>query len=253
MGYNLPKDYLSASQVTKYLSCPQQYYRQYVLDDRPDTLRPSAMSLGSAVHKLVEDNLTSTLEGKELTEEELFYNTPIDTFFLGTDLEDQETNYWVNYAKILYKTWYKGVGMSIMPTQSEFRFNSHVGDVPVLGYIDYVDNSCGKSEICDLKVAKRSKSEADCQNSVQLAMYAITQENPCVRFDTVVKTKTPKVGVARYTFTKSELGYYTDLIGEVASNISAGNFPMTSPTQWICTPKWCDHFAKCRGAERNYE
>ena len=250
MSYTLPKKYLSASQVTKYLSCPQQYYRQYVLDESPDTLRPVAMSVGSSVHKLVENKLSGLIRGADLTEAQLFQETDLEAFFEETDLEDQESEYWSNYAKILYKTWYKGVGTSIMPVESELKFESLVGDVPVLGYIDYIDASSGKLEICDLKVAKRAKSEADCKNSVQLAMYAITQENPCVRFDSVIKTKTPKVGVSRYTFTKSELGYFTDLIGEVATNISAGNFPMTSPTQWVCTPKWCDHYSNCRGAER---
>ena len=249
MGYTLPKAYLSASQITKYLSCPQQYYRDYILEEKPEFQRTAAISTGSAVHKLVENKLTSILELSELNEEDLFKTTPLDSFFEGTDLEGEEQGYWHTYAQILYKTWYKDVGMSIMPTKSEFGFESLVGDVPVLGYIDYVDISSGKPEIVDLKVTKRAKSEADARNSVQLAMYAITQENPCVRFDSLVKTKVPKVGVTRYTFSPGELSYFTDLIGEVATNISAGNFPMTSPTQWVCTEKWCAHFASCRGKD----
>lgn len=250
MSYTLPKGYLSASQITKYLSCPQQYYREYIAEEKPEFKRTAAISVGSAVHKLVENKLTSILGMGELEEVELFNTTDLTPFFTDTDLEDQEPDYWTNYAKILYKTWYKEVGMSIMPTKSEFGFNSLVGDVPVMGYIDYVDNSSGRPEICDLKVTKKSKTENDARDSVQLAMYAITQENPCVRFDSVVKTKVPKVGVARYVYTPSELGYYVDLIGEVATNISAGNFPMTSPTQWVCTEKWCSHFSTCRGKTR---
>lgn len=249
MAYTLPKAYLSASQITKYLSCPQQYYRDYILEEKPEFKRTAAISTGSAVHKLVENKLTSILELSELSEEDLFSTTPLDSFFEGTDLEGEEQGYWHTYAQILYKTWYKDVGMSIMPTKSEFGFESLVGDVPVLGYIDYVDISSGKPEIVDLKVTKRAKSEADAKNSVQLAMYAITQENPCVRFDSLVKTKVPKVGVTRYTFSPGELSYFTDLIGEVATNISAGNFPMTAPTQWVCTEKWCAHFANCRGKD----
>lgn len=249
MAYNLPKPYLSASQITKYLSCPQQYYRDYIMEEKPEFKRTAAISVGSAVHKLVENKLTSILELGELDEPALFQATPLDHFFTDTDLEGEEPEYWDTYAKILYKTWYKEVGVSMMPTKSEFGFESLVGDVPVLGYIDYVDTSSGKPEICDLKVTKRAKSISDVKNSVQLAMYAITQENPCVRFDSVVKTKTPKMGVARHTFTPGELNYFTDLIGEVASNISAGNFPMTAPTQWVCTEKWCAHFTSCRGKE----
>jgi len=249
MAYNLPKAYLSASQISKYLSCPQQYYRDYILEEKPEFKRTAAISVGSAVHKLVENKLTSILELSELNEVDLFSSTPLNSYFEGADLEGEEIGYWNTYAQILYKTWYKELGISIMPTKSEFGFESLVGDVPVLGYIDYVDNSSGSPEICDLKVTKRAKSVTDAKNSVQLAMYAITQENPCVRFDSLVKTKTPKVGVSRHTFTPGELNYFTDLIGEVATNISAGNFPMTAPTQWVCTEKWCAHFASCRGKD----
>jgi hypothetical protein len=253
MAYNLPRNYLSASQANLYLNCPQKFEREYVKGIRPDTPRSAALSTGSVVHKIVETHLLEVLAGgRESSETQLFSSIPLSSYYEdNVDLEDSSVQEWVLYAQNLYKTWYKGVGMSVMPTQSELRFESFVGDVPVLGFIDYVDNSTGKPEIVDLKVAKRSKSEADCRNSLQLAMYAITQKNPCVRFDTVVKTKIPKVGVARHTFTKSELGYYTDLIGEIATNISAGNFPMTSPTQWMCTPKWCGHYASCRGATRD--
>ena len=159
MAYSLPKGYLSASQISKYLSCPQQYYRDYILDEKPEFKRTAAISTGSAVHKLVENKLTSILELSELTEEELFRSTPLDSFFEGADLEGEEQGYWHTYSQILYKTWYKDVGMSIMPKESELGFQSLVGDVPVLGYIDYIDVSTGKPEIVDLKVTKRAKSE----------------------------------------------------------------------------------------------
>jgi len=249
MAYILPKKYLSSTQILKYLSCPYQYFLDYIQGDKPEFKRTAAISTGSAVHKLVENKLTSILERRELTEGELFASTPLDSFFIDSDLEGEEVGYWNTFSQILYKTWYKDVGMSIMPLESESRFDSLVGDVPVMGFIDYIDVSSGNPEIVDLKVTKRAKSVLDAKNSVQLAMYAITQENPCVRFDSLVKTKTPKVGVARHTFTQGELNYFTDLIGEVATNISAGNFPKTAPTQWVCTEKWCAHYSNCRGKD----
>jgi|11BtaG_2_1085332.scaffolds.fasta_scaffold00898_3 RecB family exonuclease len=247
MGYDLPRNYLSASQVTKYLNCPKQYELEYVLNQRPERPRAVALGIGSTVHKMVELNLQSQIDGVFMEESEILKHESLSEMLVGCDYEGEDIDYWTTYSQILYKTWYKGVGNSIMPVKSEFGFDSLVGDVPVRGYVDYLDNSTGKMEICDLKVAKRSKSEADCRNSVQLAMYAIVENIPDVRFDTVCKTKIPKVGIARYSFAKSELDYFTDLIGEVATNISRGNFPMTSPDSWLCTTKWCAHFDKCRG------
>ena len=245
MAYNLPKeDRLSCSQVLSYLTCPEKYRREYVDGIKPERSRSAALSAGSAVHKKVEKKIKLILAGKEEEEQDL----DLLPFFLDTDLEGQDISYWEDYTQKLYKVWYKDIGMSIIPSASELRFEALVGDVPFLGFIDYIDSSSGKAEIVDLKVVGRSKSVADCRDSVQLAVYAITQENPCVRFDSVVKTKTPKVGVARYTFSKGELNYFTDLIGEVATNISKGNFPKANPTSWMCTQKWCGHYQTCRGA-----
>lgn len=248
MSYELPRGYLSASQINKYLSCPRQYEKDYILNLKPETKRPVSMSVGSSVHKMVEVTLEANIKGLEYNFGQVEVASNIELLLKDSDFEEETLEYWYTYSQILYKTWYKELGQSIMPIATEQKFESFVGDVPVLGYIDYLDISSGQTEICDLKVVKRAKSETDCKNSVQLAMYAITQNNPCVRFDSVVKNKKPKVGVSRHVFSKGELNYFTDLIGEVATNISAGNFPMTAPTSWMCNPKWCDFYNQCRGA-----
>jgi hypothetical protein len=145
--------------------------------------------------------------------------------------------------------WHKEVGTTILPSKSESKFEGFIGDVPVLGYIDYIDHSLGKPEIVDLKVVEKSKTISDAVNSVQLAMYSIVEKIDDVRFDSVVKTKTPKLTQVRHSFKQHELQYYTDLIGEVATNITKGNFPRTAPTSWNCTSTWCDFYSICRGAK----
>lgn len=216
--------------------------------------KPVAMAIGSTVHKYVETHIKEML-ATELTPQ-------VDSRILA--LADVEIDGILNpdeldldifpntdaarvYAQNLYKVWYKELSPILLPSKSESKFESLVGDVPVLGYIDYVDSSAGFPEICDLKVVEKSKTEADARDSIQLAMYAIVENNPKVRFDSVVKNKTPKLNQVRYSYTPGELQYFTDLIGEVALNISQGNFPKTSPSNWMCTAKWCSFFAQCRG------
>jgi hypothetical protein len=63
MAYDLPRNYLSASQILKYLNCPKQYELEYVLDRRPERPRSVALGIGSTVHKMVEINLQSQLDG----------------------------------------------------------------------------------------------------------------------------------------------------------------------------------------------
>lgn len=254
MAYNLPKGFLSASQINKYLGCPKQYEQEYVLGIVPEAKRPVSMVIGSSVHKYVETHIKEML-AKELAPqqvEDILLQADIDVTGMVTeesiDFDDfAGADATKLYAQNLYKVWYKELSPILLPTSSEKKFESLVGDVPVLGYIDYVDNSSGFSEICDLKVVEKSKTFADARDSVQLAMYALVENNPRVRFDSIVKTKTPKLSQVRYEFSKGELQYFTDLIGEVALNISQGNFPKTAPTSWMCTEKWCPFFSTCRG------
>lgn len=253
MSLNLPTGYLSASQINKYLACPKQYEAEYVLGQKKFT-GSVASSIGSSVHKLVENNLKAGILGSLELPETTLVNTAesdLSALFEGTeDMEGESASFWVAEAQKLFKTWYKDVGHSIVPLKSEFRFDKDLSGVPIMGYIDYTDISSGREVICDLKVVSKSKSLADAQNSVQLAMYALALDNPRVRFDSVAKLKVPKATSVAYEFSKSELGYFTDLIGEVAHNISLGRFPMTDPNNWVCGKKWCSAWDSCRGKER---
>jgi RecB family exonuclease len=254
MAFSLPTGYLSASQINKYLSCPKQYEQEYVLG-----LRSSggsvASTTGSCVHLLVENNLKKFIAGvpelSDITLATLSDTTLADMFKEVGDLEGESEMFWVSEAQKLFKTWYKELGHSIVPLKSEFKIEKEIAGVPIVGYVDYTDIQKGYEQICDLKVVSKSKSESDAKNSVQLAIYALALDNPNVRFDSVVKTKVPKTSQVEYTFSKSELGYFTDLIGEVATNISLGRFPMTDPTNWVCTEKWCSAYKNCRGKERD--
>ena len=83
MPYNLPKSFLSASQITKYLSCPKQYELDYVLNVKTEVKRPYAMSLGSSVHKYVETHI------KEMLATELKPQVDTDILSLANqDIED---------------------------------------------------------------------------------------------------------------------------------------------------------------------
>jgi CRISPR/Cas system-associated exonuclease Cas4 (RecB family) len=252
--YNLPKQFLSASQINKYLTCPRQYELEYVKGIVVPKKSNYNMCIGSGVHKYVENHLKAMLEsnGEPQNYTDILSLTTADITAITNnpevDLEGQTPEATIDYAQKLYNTWYKELASTILPSSSEKKFEDVIGDVPVMGFIDYIDYSSGKPEVCDLKVVDKTKTITDAANSVQLAMYSIVEKNPCVRFDSVVKTKTPKLTQVRYEFSKGELQYYTDLIGEVATNISAGNFPRCKPDSWSCTSTWCSFFKDCRGS-----
>jgi hypothetical protein len=252
--YNLPKQFLSASQINKYLTCPRQYELEYVKGIAIPKKSNYNMCVGTGVHKYVENHiramLSSNCEPKNYTD--IVSASTADITAIANnpevDLEGQTPEAVIDYTQKLYNIWYKELASTILPTASEKKFEDLVGDVPVTGFIDYIDYSSGKQEICDLKVVDKTKTLADVTNSIQLALYSIVEKNPCVRFDSVVKTKVPKLTQVRYEFSKGELQYFTDLIGEVATNISAGNFPRCKPDSWNCTKTWCSFFKDCRGS-----
>jgi CRISPR/Cas system-associated exonuclease Cas4 (RecB family) len=255
MALNLPKGYLSASQINLYLTCPKKYEAEYVLGVRSEVKRPAAMSVGSGVHKMVETHLQATLNDTLLTTEDIteIIEDDLRGYFDPTtvDLEGDDLGQWLDYTQKLYNVWYKDVSPHLAITATEMQVEKVIGDAPCKGFVDYIDAGAGYQEVCDLKVTKRAKSIGDARDSVQLAIYSMATDIPCVRFDSLVKTKTPKVAVARYEFAKHELDYFEELIGEVALNISRGNFPRTTPTSWACSEKWCSNWDNCRGKRTN--
>ena len=252
--YNLPKQFLSASQINKYLTCPRQYELEYVKGIEVPKKSNYNMAIGSSVHKYVETHINRMLSagGDPQNYSDVIVDAAADISAIVTnptvDLEGQSGDSAISLSQNLYNIWYKELASTLLPTASEKKFEDVVGDVPVMGFIDYIDHSAGKPEICDLKVVDKTKTLADAANSIQLAIYSIVEKNPCVRFDSVVKTKTPKLTQVRYEFSKGELQYFTDLIGEVATSISAGNFPRCKPDSWSCTKTWCSFFKDCRGS-----
>ncbi len=252
--YNLPKQFLSASQINKYLTCPRQYEFEYVKGVEIVKRSNYNMALGSSVHKYVETHINKMLNsnGDPQNYSDVILEATQDISAIvanpTVDLDGQSEEATISYAQNLYNIWYKELASSILPIASEKKFEALVGDVPVMGFIDYIDHSSGTEEICDLKVVDKTKTLSDATNSVQLAIYSIVEKNPCVRFDSLVKTKVPKLTQVRHKFSPGELQYFTDLIGEVATNISAGNFPRCKPDSWSCTATWCSFFKDCRGS-----
>jgi hypothetical protein len=254
MAYELPKKFLSASQINKYLGCGKAYEFEYVNSVEVPRKINQAITVGKTVHKYVEQYIHKLMEGEvtgnELAEMLSSTNQEVEEicFAENIQLDDGVSPQNVlEYSQKLALMWHKEIGASILPIKSESKFESVVGDVPVMGFIDYVDIQSGNTEIVDLKVVDKTKTLSDAKNSIQLAMYSIVENTPAVRFDSLVKTKVPKLTQVKYSFSSQEWQYYTDLIGEVATNITKGNFPRTNPTSWNCTNQWCDFYSICRG------
>ena len=121
--------------------------------------------------------------------------------------------------------------------------------MPLLGYADVIAYLDGDEVpvVIDYKTAKRAKSESDLTNDLQLALYSWALGIERVAFVSLCKTKTPKVEFVTASISVAQQSWAVRVVEEVVAAIQAGTFPPTDPTSWVCTPKFCGHWSRCRG------
>ena len=114
LGLNLPRGYISNSQVQTYYQCGWKYYMSYC-EDSPRT-STVATSLGKSVHRMVEDSLREVMEGKPLRTiaQAMDEATTIVSAELSEveNLSDPDTGiekdegHWVDQVRKYYKLWH---------------------------------------------------------------------------------------------------------------------------------------------------
>lgn len=155
----------------------------------------------------------------------------------------------------------------------EKKFEVEVAGVPMLGYIDLIDTNDAsmiysntelqlllkkgheipeemRTVVADFKTRARSVAKDEIEGSIQLTLYSLVEGVPLVRYDQLLKTKTPKVSRAHATRGQQDYLWLKEIIHSVAQAISAGVFPPCDPTAWVCSDRWCGFWSQCRGAKR---
>lgn len=246
-------DYLSASRITKYQTCPEAFRRTYVEGKRsPPNAR---MAEGKTVHSLVELALNiKKSEGRMPTSEEVLDHT--DTLFGAAfgdveDLSSSAKDKWRTSSQKLYGLWHKELGPSIVPLEIEKRIELPIAGVKVVGFIDLIDGAHGCESVVDLKIAKRGKTDRDAKNSLQLGIYSYATQIYDVGFDSLVrdpdKPKDPVVKLARASLTPGDHSWVEEVVSSTADAVAAGVYPKASLDSWLCSERWCGHWDECRG------
>jgi CRISPR/Cas system-associated exonuclease Cas4 (RecB family) len=155
----------------------------------------------------------------------------------------------------------------------EKKFEVTIAGVPMLGFIDLIDTNDPsmvysgtelkmlakkgheipeemRTVVSDFKTRARSVARDEIDGSIQLTLYSYVEGVPVVRYDQLLKTKTPRVARAHSTRGKQDYLWLKEIIHSVAKAITSGIFPPCDPTSWICSDKWCGFFHQCRGAKR---
>lgn len=283
-GFKLPAGYASNSQVEMYLRCPKQYEFRYVKKiSRPPSV---AATQGSGIHHALEHTHhhivdkgvpapTSELEDvfsgafeavkpdipKEAWEQEGVTEGALKD--MGIKLVRLYNTQFAPKVKPQVKDGVRGI---------EKRFEIMVAGVPMVGIIDLIDSNAEggvtdiekeiirqhggnvstmfETAIADFKTKAKSMSSAEIESSMQLTLYSYAEQIPLVRFDQLLKLKTPKITRTMAMRTTQDHQWMRQVVHGVATAIHAGVFPPCSPTAWCCSSRWCGFYGQCRGRKR---
>lgn len=257
------KSYFSHSQFGMYKRCARQFEYRYVMGIRQ---APGiAMTQGSAIHVGAEKTHKHTLEhGQPLPLAEAVAAVA-DTFDrLQESIEDWEDNKPGNVKDLTlhhFRVYYTQATPLIKhPKAVELPFAKMVGTVPVVGFIDLVDEvlipdvlpekegPLVSEVVTDLKFTGKKWAESKLHKETQLTLYAHVTGIPRVRIDFLLDQKSGTRYVQeRSTRTPQDARNYIEDLEEAVDLIKKGAFPRCDPTEWCCTPKFCGYYERCRG------
>jgi CRISPR/Cas system-associated exonuclease Cas4 (RecB family) len=281
---SLPKKYLSASQVSMYLKCPRQYKFRYVDDHK----RPPGISaaMGTSGHKACETTHHHIVDHDVPASDEEVTDSFSDKWnevVSGVEeMEGLDPGTLKDQGIALVRMYNQQIAPQVKPQVNEdnvrgveMRFEVDVAGVPMLGFIDLIDenspialspeeaalirttmgpkwvpNEVLRTAVSDLKFKGKASPQSEVDGSLQLTLYSLATGIYAVRYDQLIKTKTPKIKRATSMRTKQDHKWLQHIVREVAEAISKGAFPPTDPTSWACNPKWCGYYSQCRGKKR---
>ena len=252
--------HFSASQLDLYCRCPESYRRRYICGD---VILPTVYQVrGTSMH----DGAAVNLRQKIDTHRDLPRKQIIEA---GIATYEAETR---NGVSLTVEEASRGVGVVLaevkddlaaildchareqapvyQPVMVEQAVRVSLPDAPrdLLAVIDCAT----ETEVVDFKTAKRKKSRADIESSIQLTIYAaayhaVQGEPPqTVALDTVVqsKTKTERQKLVDVR-TPRDLEALAARINAVQHAITVGSFPPAMPGSWYCSDKYCGYYRTC--------
>jgi hypothetical protein len=260
--FNLPKGYLSISQIETYMKCGLQYYYRYV----QGKMTPPGIALvtGSSGHAALELNFTHKAE----TMDDLPVEDVLDKFSDSYDQKVVEVEGMGKVAKGAEKdrtakliTIHQEImAPSLMPMDQssvEGEIRMPIGGVPMLGYFDLETDTA----LIDHKFVGKAKGTNEANDSLQLTFYSKAKNKPDVAFNCLIKSKPNKAGdkwsdprvvmVTGRTRTEADYKWLESVVRFVAAAISRGVFVPAPPDHWACTKRFCGYYDQCRGSGKD--
>lgn len=257
MSLNLPRGYLSPSQIDTYQRCPRQYQFRYV----EEKISPPgiALILGSSAHKACEHThrYIAAHEEPAPTEEieAIFADDYTERLVECKVWPDDKPGVAKDAGIQLVRQYNQTVAPNLWVTHDremnqmiEYEVRAIISDVEMLGYVDLVDDDGHDLWIVDLKTSNRAKTQAQIDSSLQLSFYSHALGITRVRYENLITTKQPKIERLKSQRTQRDYRWLEQVVASVSQAISAGIFPPCSADSWCCSERWCGYWHLCRGA-----
>lgn len=243
---------LSASSVTTFLRCGQQWYFSYVAAVKsPPSLKQAR---GLAVHKAVETNMVQKISSRTdlpVTDVEDAYSTEYDTISTDSESSPKEIGEYKDSGIKLVRLHTKVIAPEIQPVWVEQPVQFELNKIPFSGQIDLMDEM---GRIRDTKTTAR-KPGPD-QYILNMTGYALAyrQLTGDVETDTVldylVATQKPYYLPiqAGGPVGDDAIRRFAVVVEEVASSIQAGRFVPNGLVSGACS--WCGYQNICPAYQR---
>jgi putative RecB family exonuclease len=251
--------HLSATGIGDYVDCGL-LYKFSRIDKLPPEFRSDSLEFGSVIHKVLGERYQQKMIGYLLS---------------AKDLHELFEKYWreaaegsddIRYAegksfqtlllegKELLTAYHSKIEdrFQVIAIEEAFTFSIDGCPIPIIGAIDLVEEDDSDTLIItDFKTSARAYSNDEVDRNFQLTLYQMAAKKNgygdreiLLRFDCLVKTKTPKF--EQYYTTRSDIDEQraSKKIIEVWNGISKGVFiPNDSTSNFKC--KGCSHKKAC--------
>jgi putative RecB family exonuclease len=250
--------HLSASSILSYCDCGLAY-KFGRIDRLPMEFKPVAMEFGACIHRVLEQYYSAKMIGERLLLKDIheIYDSTWKGIAEDNDdikyTDDSDFKIMLMYGKDLLTAWYNKLpddNFTILAIEEAFSFTLLGIPIPIIGAMDLIEeDDAGTIIITDFKTSARAYSKDEVNQNQQLTMYQIAAKSNgyadreiLLRFDTLVKTKTPKF--EQYWTTRSEIDEKRLIkkAAQVWDGITKGVF-VANDTSWKC--KGCSYKSAC--------
>ena len=261
--------HLSASSIGEYVEC-SLLYKFGRIDRLPMEFKSDALEFGTCIHRVLEQFYCARMIDEKMLLKDV--HQIFDTTWTAITKDRDDIRYsgdndfksLLMYGKDLLTAWYNKLpddGFTILAIEEAFSFTLPGIPIQIIGAMDLVEeDSAGTIIITDFKTSGRAYSKDEVDQNQQLTMYQIaakcngySDREILLRFDTLIKTKTPKF--EQYWTTRSELDERRLIkkATQVWDGITKGVF-VANDTSWKC--KSCAYKQACDAyleGELNYD